>query len=130
MDEFKITQDYVIYNVKKECIFPIKETEWNRLKSMIENIIPHKKIFQILSSILWGVFASSIFSLIGFHTAKDNLDKWVLPTTWAIFFVSLFLGICLLILDNQQKEIINNSAESVLSEMETIEKSLEIPNEQ
>jgi cbb3-type cytochrome oxidase subunit 3 len=130
MDEFKITQDYVIYNVKKECIFPIKETEWNRLKSMIESIIPHKKIFQILSSILWGVFASSIFSLIGFQTAKDNLDKWVLPTTWAIFFVSLFLGICLLILDNQQKEIINNSAESVLSEMETIEKSLEIPNEQ
>ena len=130
MDEFKITQDYVIYNVKKECIFPIKETEWNRLKSMIKNIIPHKKIFQIISSILWGVFASSIFSLIGFQTAKDNLDKWVLPTTWAIFFVSLILGICLLILDNQQKEIINNSAVSVLSEMETIEKSLELPNEE
>ena len=129
MDEFKITQDYVIYNVKKECIFPIKETEWNRLKGMIKNIIPHKKIFQIISSILWGVFASSIFSLIGFQTAKD-LDKWVLPTTWAIFFVSLILGICLLILDSQQNDIINNSAESVLSEMETIEKTLELPNQQ
>jgi hypothetical protein len=129
MDSIKITQDYVVYNVKKECIIPIRESEWMRLRRMIKGIIPHRKIFQIISSILWGVFGSAIFSLIAFQTA-DNLDQWVLPTTWTIFFVSMILGICLLILDGQQKEIINISTESVLGEMDIIEKALELPMDQ
>jgi hypothetical protein len=128
MDGYKITQDYVIYSVKKECVYPIRESEWTRLKGMIKSIIPHKKIFQIISSICWGIFASAIFSLIAFQSA-DKLEVWVQPTTWSIFAVSFIIGICLLILDNQQKDIINNSTVSVLEEMENIEKSLEIPTE-
>lgn len=87
-------------------------------------IIPNKSLFQILSSILFGVFASAIFSLIGFNTA-EKLDSWVMPTTWVIFSVSLIAGIGLLILDRQQKEMITYSTNDVLAEMTEIEKSFD-----
>jgi len=128
MDEIKITQGYLVYNVKEECIFPIKESEWLRLKRMIKSIKPHKKIFQLISSNLWGVCISAVFSIIAFHSA-EKLDGWVLPTIWSIFSVSLILAICLLILDTQQNKIINFSTESILGEMDLIEKSLELPSE-
>ncbi len=85
MSDFKFSQDYVVYKAKKEGVYPIKETDWSRLKRLVNGIIPNKSLFQILSSISFGVFASAIFALIGFKTA-EKLDDWVMPTTWVIFF--------------------------------------------
>ena len=122
MGDFKFSQDYVVYKAKKEGIYPIKETDWTRLKRLVTGIIPNKSLFQILSSISFGVFASAIFSLIGFNTA-ENIALWVMPTTWVIFAVSLIAGIGLLILDRQQKEMITYSTKDVLTEMTEIEKN-------
>lgn len=124
MSNFEFSQDYVVYKAKREGVYPIKETDWSRLRRLVNGIIPNKSLFQILSSISFGVFASAIFALIGFNTA-EKLAIWVIPTTWAIFSVSLILGIGLLILDNLQKEIISYSTNDVLTEMTEIEKSFE-----
>lgn len=124
MSDFKFSQDYVLYKAKREGVYPIKETDWSRLRRLVNGIIPNKSLFQILSSISFGVFASAIFALIGFNTA-EHLANWVMPTTWAIFSVSLIAGIGLLKLDNLQKEIITYSANDVLTEMTEIEKSFE-----
>ena len=105
MNELKFSQDYVVYKTKKEGIYPIKESDWKRLLRIIEGIIPNQRIFQVLSSIAFGIFASAIFSLIAFNSAT-NLESWVKPTTWVIFFTSLIAGIGLLILDKQQKDMI------------------------
>jgi len=129
MSDFKFSQDYVVYQAKKEGIYPIKETDWSRLKRLINGIIPNKNLFQILSSISFGIFGSAIFSLIAFNTA-ENLDKWVLPTTWVIFCVPLIAGIGLLILDKQQKDIISYSTTDVLTEMGEIEKSFDKPTDE
>lgn len=128
MGEFKFSQDYMVYKTKKEGIYPIKESDWSRLKRFIGAIIPNKSVFQILSSIAFGIFASAIFSLIAFNSA-DNLDKWVKPTTWTIFFVSLIAGVGLLILDNIQKNLITKSTTDVLTEMSEIEKSFDKSDE-
>lgn len=122
MNEFKFTQDYAVYRFKRQGVYPIQESDWNRLKRMIKAIIPHKRIFQILSSISFGIFASSMFALIAFQSATQ-LDSWVLPTTWSIFSVSLILGIGLLVLDYKQKEIIQVSTTNVIAEMDLLEQS-------
>lgn len=129
MSDFKFSQDYVVYKAKKEGVYPIKETDWSRLKRLITGIIPNKNLFQILSSISFGVFASAIFALIGFYTA-EKLGNWVLPTTWVIFFVSLIAGVGLLILDKLQKNMITYSTNDVLTEMTEIEKSFDKPDEE
>ena len=128
MSNFKFSQDYVVYKAKKEGVYPIKETDWNRLKRLVQGILPKKNLFQILSSVSFGVFGSAIFTLIGFSTA-ENLDNWVLPTTWSIFSVSLIAGIGLLILDGLQKDMITYSTNDVLTEMTEIEKSFDKSDE-
>ena len=128
MSEFKFSQDYIVYKAKKEGIYPIKESDWTRLKRLINGIIPNQRIFQILSSIAFGIFASAIFSLIAFNSAT-NLEAWVKPTTWIIFCVSFIAGIGLLILDKQQKDMITYSTNDVLTEMTEIEKSFDKPDE-
>lgn len=124
MSDFNFSQDYFIYKAKKEGIYPIKETDWSRLKRLVTGIIPNQSLFQILSSISFGVFASAIFSLIGFNTA-EKLDNWVMPTTWGIFSVSLIAGVGLLILDRLQQKMITYSTNDVLTEMTEIEKSFD-----
>lgn len=129
MNDFKFSQDYVVYKAKREGVYPIKETDWSRLKRLVGGIIPNKSLFQILSSISFGVFASAIFALIGFKTA-EKLEDWVMPTTWIIFAVSFIAGVGLLILDRLQKEMITYSTKDVLTEMTEIEKSFDKPNEE
>lgn len=124
MSDFKFSQDYLVYKAKIEGIYPIKETDWSRLKRLVTGIIPNKSLFQILSSISFGVFASAIFSLIAFNTA-DKIESWVIPSTWVIFSVSLIAGVGLLILDRKQKEMITYTTNDVLTEMIEIERSFE-----
>jgi len=126
MTQFQFTQDYQVYQVKQEGIYPIKETDWERLKRMIMSIIPHKRIFQMLYSIAIGIFGSSIFSLITIYLL-DSAPNWAILTNWIITLVSLICGVGLMILDNQQKEIVTKSADEVISEMTLIENAFEKP---
>ena len=126
MTQFQFTQDYQVYQVKQEGIYPIKETDWNRLKRMIKSIIPHKRIFQMLYSIAIGIFGSSIFSLITIYLV-NSAPNWAILTNWIITLVSLICGVGLMVLDNQQKEIVTKSADEVISEMTLIENAFEKP---
>jgi hypothetical protein len=124
MSDLKFSQEYVVYRAKKEGVYPIKETDWSRIKRLVIGIIPNKSLFLLLSSASFGVFASAIFSIIGFNTA-EKIESWVMPTTWVIFFVSLITGIGLIILDETQKKMITYSTNDVLTEMAEIEKSFD-----
>jgi hypothetical protein len=126
MTQFQFTQDYQVYQAKQEGVYPIKETDWDRLKRMIESIIPHKRIFQMLYSIAIGIFGSSIFSLITIYIV-DSAPNWAILTNWIITLVSLICGVGLMILDNQQKDIVSKSSDEVISEMTLIENAFEKP---
>jgi len=128
MTNFTFTQDYYVFQAKPVGVYPMKETDWDRLKRMIKSIIPNKRIFQVLYSIAIGIFCSSIFSLIAFYITT-NVPNWALMTNWIISIVSLIIGSGFVLLDIQQKEVINQSTESVLSEMEIIEKTFDKPEE-
>lgn len=126
MTTFKFSQDYQVYQAKQEGIYPIRETDWDRLKRMIKSIIPHKRIFQMLYSISIGIFGSSIFSLITIYVL-DSPPFWALLANWIITLVSLICGGVLIILDNQQKEIVTKSTDEVINEMTLIENAFEKP---
>ena len=118
----EFTRDYQMFNTKKEGVYPITESDWERLKELIKNIIPEKKIYSIIYSIFIGTFISAIFSLFSLSTI-DGLSNWIIPTNWAILIGSLILALAIMILDNQQKTIIKISTGFVISEMENLEKN-------
>jgi hypothetical protein len=95
------------------------------LKRNISKIIPRKRIFEILASFSFGITASALLSIIAFKSTAV-IPSWVLPTTWAIFAVSIILGFSFLILDHQQKQIIEISVKDVLEDMEEIEENFNI----
>ena len=96
----------------------------HRVRGLIKSIIPGKKIYSTIASIMFGVSISSVFSLFNFYQL-ENLPDWTLPTNWTILIGSLVVGVALLIIDAQQKEIIKISSDFILSEMETIEKNFD-----
>lgn len=129
MNDINFTQDYFLYTPKKQGIFPIQENDWNRLKALIKKIIPQKKVYSIISSISFGVFISAIFSLISLSTI-EHVPSWLVPTNWIVAVFSLILGIALIIIDNQQKEIIQFTSDFIIEEFEKLEKQFVRENEE
>jgi hypothetical protein len=123
---FKFTPDYAIYPPKEQGIYPIREGDWVRLKRLISQIIPAKRVFEVLASAFFGVAGSALLSLVAFSTTS-SLASWVLPTTWAIFIGSVILAIALIIVDRLQKQLVTTSVTNVLEEMQAIEQDYENP---
>lgn len=119
-NKYTIRQEYLVYKIKEKKVYPVCESDWERIKRMIRNIVPHKRIYQIFANIFIGICISSAFSLVAFNAA-EKIAPWVLPAMWCIFSVSLLLSIALLFLDSQQKTIISTSAGNVITEMMQIE---------
>lgn len=120
MDNMKFSKEYIFYPSKEQGVYPIQENDWNRIKTLIHGLIPEKKLYKVCYSLSFGVFASSIFSLLTFYSLS-SLSSWILPTNWAITISSIILGIVLVIIDNQQKEIIKLSSNFIIEEMDKIE---------
>jgi len=124
MDGLKLSQDYYVYTPKKSAVYPITESDWNRIKKMLGNVIVPKKVYSFFSSLCFGITASSIFSFISFITI-EKIPNWIIPTNISIGISSLILAIILLILDEQQKDIIKISSHFIIEEMESIESKFE-----
>ena len=121
MNEINFTQDYIVYSIKKEGVYPLPESDWERLKNLIKTIIPETKLFNVIASVAFGIFISSIFSLITFYSVQ-NLNKWIIPINWAILIASFVIGFALVMIDNQQGKIIKLSTTIIIEEMQEIEK--------
>jgi hypothetical protein len=126
---FKFTPEFAVYPPKEQGIYPIRESDWLRLKRMISRIIPSKRVYEVAASALFGVVASALLSLVAFKSAS-NLGAWVLPTTYAILITSVGLGVGLIILDRLQKDIVSVSVTSVVEELQAIEQDYEKPQAQ
>ena len=123
-DEIKFSQDYKVYRTKNENVYPIKDTDWERIKRYVKDLKPEKKIFQTISSVSFGIFGSALLSVIGFYTST-NISNTIWTIAWIITIVSLLSGIGFLVLDNLQKSIIIKNSSDIIIEMQEIEKSFE-----
>ena len=118
----KFTQDYVLYTPRQQAVYPVSETDWERIKRRIKAIVPVKRHFEAASSFCAGVCGSGVLALIGLYSAM-TLPPWVKPATWGVTIVAGVLGFAFHSLDNQQKVIVTTSTEDVIGEMEVIEQS-------
>jgi hypothetical protein len=119
-EKIRFTQDYEIYRPRQESVYPLQESDWNRLKQMISRIKPINRLFRVFASVCFGISASSILSIITL-SSSSGVPNWALPATWSIFFSSALVGIALLFLDHWQKKITNLSADDILQEMKLLE---------
>ncbi|WP_313236482.1 hypothetical protein [Sphingobacterium multivorum] len=128
-DELKFSQDYKVYRTKKENVYPIKESEWERIKRYIKDLKPQKKNFQVLSSVSFGIFGSAFLSMIGFYSTKET-SIIIISIGWIITIISLLSGWGFNTLDNLQKDITTKNSDEIISEMENIEKAFEKEEEE
>lgn len=122
--KFVISPDYQLYSLKPEGVYPVPESDWDRVKRMVCEIIPVRSWFQAAAATFFGVFVSALFALVSFSEYK-NVPSWALVTTWSGFVVGLVLAVALFLLDQQQRESVSRSAQSVVAEMELLEKGYE-----
>jgi hypothetical protein len=120
MSDIRLSQDYIVVSPRESTVYPITESDWSHIKIMLNNMIQSKKIYSVLSSFFFGIFGSSIFSIISLLTLGD-LPPWILPTNIAICVSTLILGIVLLMIDDQQNKLIIYSSKLILEEMKNIE---------
>ncbi len=92
--------------------------------NFVSQIIPEKKVYHFLSSLFFGIFIASVFFIFSLYTLP-NLPNWILPTSWAISIGSFVVGVLLVAIDNQQKNIIIFTSKYVLEEMEKLEKQFD-----
>lgn len=123
-DEIKFSQDYKVYRTKKENVYPIKESEWERIKRYIKELKPQKKTFQVVSSVSFGIFGSALLSMIGFYSS-DDISITIKSIGWIVTIVSLISGIGFNAIDNIQKNITTKNSDEIIVEMENIEKAFE-----
>jgi len=124
MDKMNINQNYFVYNRKEEGIYPLVESDWFRLKDLINKIVPEEKTYNIVASFTIGIFVSSLFFLISLNTIKEA-PNWMVVVGWVLLLSSFFISFAFIIVDRQQKKIIKISKEFIIQEMENIEKVFE-----
>jgi hypothetical protein len=125
--EVQITTKSYLLAPKEQNAFPVKVTEWHKIKRNVTRIIPHRRIFENLAYVCFGIFGSSLISLITFYSIEQALRPWVIPTFTAMVIGSLFLGIILLVLDNQQTKMMTLSTTKIIEEMEDLEGNYCLP---
>lgn len=128
--EVQITTKSYLLATKDQNAFPIKVGEWRKIKRNVTRIIPHRRIFENLAYVCFGISGSSLISLITFFTIEQSLKAWVIPTFIAMFVGSFILAIALLILDNQQTKIMTLSTTKIIEEMEELEGNYCFPMEE
>lgn len=122
MSEFKFSQDYIVYPPVEQGVYPISESEWNRIKRMLENVKTPSKVYSVLSSLFFGVCISAFFSYLALKTAM-SIEPWLIPTTIAVLISSLILGFVFLQVDIKQRKSVEGSVSMVLDEIKYIEKN-------
>ncbi len=70
----------------------VREVDWKRIYRKIKTIPRRTSIYQIISSVAWGIAASSSIALIPLYQATTGTEAWVKPTFWIIAIAALIIG--------------------------------------
>ena len=127
MNETKLTigASHDILLTKQDRFFTIRETEWSRLKRLIESCKINTEWWSIFASVLFGISGSSALSAITLLNDNATTTKIVI---WVITGASLLMGIlCVIAAVGKRKEMNNHISEVVhtVSEIEA-----QLPKEQ
>jgi hypothetical protein len=58
VNEIKFTQNYTVSAPKEKKVYPVYHSDWERIKKLVQGIVPHTRIFQVLYSISFSIFVA------------------------------------------------------------------------
>jgi hypothetical protein len=87
-DNLTITAQWTMTRFRPENIYPVLESDWNRLSRTVKRRKTTSQVFLIVGFFLWGVATTA---LIGALTLSNTSDSRPIMC-WAIFSSTLFCG--------------------------------------
>ena len=119
--KYTFTREYSVEQPKVHKAYFIFEHEWNRIKRMIEEVIPYGGGFQVLWSLCLGVCASSLFLLITLGIEQSKVPNWAWTAAWVAAVTSLGIGGLSFFVDRRQRKATSRDTKNVLAEMTLLE---------
>jgi len=123
---FKISTEHLVYERIEEGVYPMAQTDWERIKRMATNIKCPQKGFSIGWSVCVGIFPPAIFSLF---TIGDTAPIWAFIVLTCFVVISFILAIVFIILDVLEKNRFISTRDSLIEEIDTIEQQFRKPVE-
>ena len=98
----------------------VREVDWKRVYRKIKTIPKRTSIYQIISSVSWGIAASSFLALIPLYQATTGTEPWVKPTFWVIVIASLIIGFISQKYEKDRGTFIAATSEEIQKDMQEI----------
>ena len=120
-EDVSVSHSLKIRTLKEESDLCVPMSEWNSLKSKVNEILPAKKIYGIVYSVCFGVAGSAFLSLIPNIPEGDNPYSLIFFVYLLVGIAALLVGLVVLVLDFQQKVYLQRSSASIVSWMQDYE---------
>jgi hypothetical protein len=102
----------------------IRYLDWDRCKIRLSKTRQEVPRFHLIFSFLFGIAASSAFSLSAFYAnPAANLPTWIYPLFMLIFVFSLCNGAIFVALDRRMRRDQKSDVDDILEDMVSIEKT-------
>jgi hypothetical protein len=111
-------------STEQERRIAIRYRDWERCKKKLNKIKQPIPRFHLVFSFLFGISASSGFSLVTLYTQPEaKLPAWEFPLYWLLLVFSLGVAICFVYLDRQMRESKESDIDEIIEDMESIEQT-------
>lgn len=108
----------------KERRIAVRYLDWGRIKKSLERCNQETPRLHLVYSALFGIGATSGFSLIAFAAnPQANLQNWVYPLYSLVCFFSVLTGIAIAYVDRLMRKTKKSDVESIVEDMDAIEKT-------
>jgi len=119
---FAFQQEFSVDQPAPGKAYFILESDWKRIKRMVQEIVPYGGGYQVLWSICSGVCASAVFLLITLGIEGNKVPNWAWTITWVAAVATFFVGTLSCFVDRGQRKAVSRTTASVLDEMTMLEK--------
>jgi hypothetical protein len=124
---FAFQQDISVDQPGPGKAYFILESDWKRIKRMVQETVPYGGGYQVLWSICSGVCASAVFLLITLVIEGSKVPNWAWTITWVAAVATFLVGVLSCLVDRGQRKAVSRSTKSVLDEMTLLEKQHDGP---
>jgi len=120
MGTFQTSKRQVQTCIPSAIEMSVREVDWKRIHRKVKAIPKRTSIYQIISSISWGVSGSALLSLIPLYQAVNSAEPWVKPTFWCIGITAALIGFVSWKYEKERDTFIEVTSDEVLTDMKEI----------
>ncbi len=122
MNELNLTANLILRKHKEQSALPVRERDWGKIEGMVTSINSVNSMFQIMASLVFGIFFSIITLLLLILVGGAEVES--IGMIGGNFVVSVVVGIAmaLFILARQQRANVAEAVERVISEMDMVQR--------